>query len=573
MAVGDGVLGVAHSTSLKASELEGNAEHMTVVSICLFVSLLCACIVVGHLLEENQWTNQCETALLLGLGTGIIVLIASKGYSSHVLKFNEELFFIYLLPPIIFNAGFSVKKKEFFRNFIAIMLFGIVGVFISFAIISVGTWLLFPKLGLKNLPVRDILAIGVIFSATDSVCTLQVLDQDSTPMLYSLVFGEGVVNDATSVVLFRAFQTYNFDHFTPLDGLKIGGNFLYLFFTSTVLGIVSGLVSAYIIRKIYFGRESTDREIAIMILMAYLSYTFAELFELTGILSVFFCGIMMSHYTWHNVTEHSRTTTKHTFATMSFIAEVFIFLYVGMDAVDIDKWRRTQSSFRESAGLLGGLMFLIMLGRAAFVFPLSACSNFMTNSPRAKINLRQMSIIWWAGLMRGAVSIALAFNQFTMEGDAQRIYQNATVITSTITVVLTSTIVFGTLTSPLIAWLYPPQHRPTHPSKTVISPTASLNSHFHIPLLHDEEQQDTEDGPQDGTTVGRFFAGIPRPHNATALITAPRSTIHDAWRKFDDAFMRPKFGGKCYERIHSHKNSKNPSQDLDDDEDEEYDQS
>lgn len=65
MAVGDGVLGVAHSTSLKASELEGNAEHMTVVSICLFVSLLCACIVVGHLLEENQWTNQCETALLL----------------------------------------------------------------------------------------------------------------------------------------------------------------------------------------------------------------------------------------------------------------------------------------------------------------------------------------------------------------------------------------------------------------------------------------------------------------------------------------------------------------------------
>lgn len=66
---------------------------------------------------------------------------------------------------------------------------------------------------------------------------LQVLNQDETPLLYSLVFGEGVVNDATSVVLFRAVQTYNFDDFTPLEGLQIGGSFLYLFFSSTVLGI------------------------------------------------------------------------------------------------------------------------------------------------------------------------------------------------------------------------------------------------------------------------------------------------------------------------------------------------
>ena len=64
-----------------------------------------------------------------------------------------------------------------------------------------------------------------------------MLNQDETPLLYSLVFGEGVVNDATSVVLFRAVQTYNFDNFTPLEGLQIGGSFLYLFFSSTILGI------------------------------------------------------------------------------------------------------------------------------------------------------------------------------------------------------------------------------------------------------------------------------------------------------------------------------------------------
>lgn len=67
---------------------------------------------------------------------------------------------------------------------------------------------------------------------------MQVLSQDETPLLYSLVFGEGVVNDATSVVLFRAVQSYNFDDFTALQALQVVGSFLYLFFTSTVLGVM-----------------------------------------------------------------------------------------------------------------------------------------------------------------------------------------------------------------------------------------------------------------------------------------------------------------------------------------------
>lgn len=86
----------------------------------------------------------------------------------------------------------------------------------------------------------------------------------------------------------------------------------------------------------------------------------------------------MSHYTWHNVTESSRVTTKymifvlllsaqvalsldqsiisqfelflgclfrHAFATLSFIAEVFLFLYVGTDALDIEKWKFVSDRF------------------------------------------------------------------------------------------------------------------------------------------------------------------------------------------------------------------------------------
>jgi len=53
---------------------------------------------------------------------------------------------------------------------------------------------------------QDILALGAIFATTDSVAVLQVLDKDRSPILFSLVFGEGVINDAAGVALLRAIQ-------------------------------------------------------------------------------------------------------------------------------------------------------------------------------------------------------------------------------------------------------------------------------------------------------------------------------------------------------------------------------
>lgn len=113
---------------------------------------------------------------------------------------------------------------------------------------------------------------------------LQVLNQDETPLLYSLVFGEGVVNDATSVVLFNAIQSFDLSHIDSSIALQFVGSFFYLFITSTFLGVLvslshslcfflasphsdykyfffmcfynfqTGLVSAYVIKRLYFGR-------------------------------------------------------------------------------------------------------------------------------------------------------------------------------------------------------------------------------------------------------------------------------------------------------------------------------
>ncbi|KAJ1259147.1 hypothetical protein BS78_10G131800 [Paspalum vaginatum] len=502
----------------------------TVVSICVFTAVLFLCLVAGHLLEENKWVNESITALIIGCIIGAIIFLLTNGRHSHIMRFDEQLFFIYVLPPIIFNAGFQVKKKQFFHNFMTIMSFGVFGVFISVAIVSAGCYWLFPKVGFGQLDAADYLALGAIFSSTDTVCTLQVINQDETPRLYSLVFGEGVVNDATAVVLFNAIKNLNISQLKGGAVLKVISDFLYLFATSTILGISISLLTAYVLKALYFGRHSTDREVALMALMAYLSYMLAELLELSGILTVFFCGIVMSHYAWHNVTESSRITTKHIFATLSFIAETFIFLYVGMDALDIDKWKTSKASFKTSISIFGIIILLVLLGRAAFVFPISILSNTMSgSSERTPITFKHQAVIWWAGLMRGAVSIALAYNQFTFSGVTSDPV-HASIITSTIIVVFFTTLVFGFLTRPLISAVLPRHSMAL--SRGHSTGSNSPKDDFILPFLSADEE-----------ASGSGIVLEQAKKSLSMLLERPVHTVHIYWRKFDDKFMRPIFGG------------------------------
>ncbi|KAJ9543130.1 hypothetical protein OSB04_022837 [Centaurea solstitialis] len=497
--------------------LSSDPDAEFVDQIALFTALLSACIVIGHLLEKSRWINQSITALVIGLGTGCVILLTSGGKSSRILEFKQEFFFIYLLPPIIFNAGFQVKKKQFFRNFMTIVSYGAIGTLISFAVISYGATHLFPKLDIGYLEIKDYLALGAIFSATDSVCVLQSSVR------------EGVVNDATSVVLFNAIMNFDLSDMNAGVAYNFACNFLSLFFFSTVLGVFVGLLCAFIIRTLYFGRHSTDREIALMILMAYLSYITAEVFKLSGILTVFFCGILMSHYAWHNVTVKSQVTTRHTFATMSFIAEVFIFLYVGMDSLDVEKWRFVDNTPGKSIGASATLLGLIMVGRACFVFPLSFLSNLTRREEGEKVGFKQQVIIWWAGLMRGAVSVALAYKKFTGSGQTVQ-PANALLITSTITIVLFSTVVFGLLTKPFLKKLLP---HPSEPEETEPSSPRSLT----VPLLGNGADPEAETGNR-GT--------LPTTSSLKMLLNSPTNTVHHYWRRFDDSYMRPIFGGRGF---------------------------
>lgn len=201
-----------------------------------------------------------------------------------------------------------------------------------------------------------------------------------------------------------------------------------------------------------------------------------------------------------------------------------------MDALDIERWRIVSDSPKKSVQFSSILLGLVLIGRAAFVFPLSFLSNLTKKNTHEKLKFKQQFVIWWAGLMRGAVSMALAYNKFALSETKER--KNAFMITSTITVVLFSTLVFGLMTKPLIRLLLPsPKHLVRMASSEPTSPKS-----FIVPLL----------GNGQGIESNQSNQIPPRPSSLRMLLTTPTNTVHYYWRKFDDAFMRPVFGGRGF---------------------------
>ena len=113
-------------------------------------------------------------ACLMGIALGVAALL--WGRVTHrqglELSFDSSVFFTFMLPPIIFYGGLAIECKLFVSNLLSILAFGVLGTFVSFAILAATLF------GVSRLPnvlrVSDCLALAAIFAATDSVAVLQV---------------------------------------------------------------------------------------------------------------------------------------------------------------------------------------------------------------------------------------------------------------------------------------------------------------------------------------------------------------------------------------------------------------
>ena len=231
-------------------------HEMVGIGSLLFVFIIVISLVSSKIISRfNIFAiNESTISIVLGLLIGIIITFFPGSSSTNVFSFDSEFFFFVLLPPIVFEAGFGLKRKHFFRNMTSILMFAVIGTMISTIIIAFGLYSLSYMTILPEFGILECLLFGTLISAVDPVGTLSVLGKKElnvSPMLYSLIFGESVLNDAVTIVLYKIFSSYNdtqiiisFEkHF-----FSVIGEFCGIFIGSCLIGLVVALFASAILR-------------------------------------------------------------------------------------------------------------------------------------------------------------------------------------------------------------------------------------------------------------------------------------------------------------------------------------
>lgn len=192
---------------------------------------------------------EAALVILVGMLAGLVIhaIVGDDQYSGGVaddvaqsmLSFSPTVFFVLLLPPIIFNSGYHLRRDLFFRHIAPICLFACIGTVVcTFVVASI----LYVALPLFNFSPSflELAAFGALISATDPVSTLAVFQSKKVdPHLFYLVFGESVINDAVGLVLFESLA-----HLIENEaGLNVGQEvvqFLFDFFTGFLGSLVLG---------------------------------------------------------------------------------------------------------------------------------------------------------------------------------------------------------------------------------------------------------------------------------------------------------------------------------------------
>uniref|UniRef100_A0A8C1SN73 Sodium/hydrogen exchanger n=1 Tax=Cyprinus carpio TaxID=7962 RepID=A0A8C1SN73_CYPCA len=322
--------------------------------------------------------------------------------------FDPEVFFNILLPPIIFHAGYSLKQRHFFRNLGSILAYAFVGTVVSCFIIGLfmyGCVMLMKQIGHLggDFFFTDCLFFGAIVSATDPVTVLAIFNELQVDAdLYALLFGESVLNDAVAVVLSSSIVAYqpegdNTHTFEAMAMLKSFGIFLGVFSGSFALGVATGVVTALISFNFTKLRDFPLLETALFFLMSWSTFLLAEACGFTGVVAVLFCGMTQAHYTFNNLSPESQDRTKQLFELLNFLAENFIFSYMGLTLF-------TFHNHVFNPIFIVGAFLAVFLGRAANIYPLSFLLNL---GRRNKISSNFQHMMMFAGL-RGAMTFALS---------------------------------------------------------------------------------------------------------------------------------------------------------------------
>ena len=577
-------------------------EHLS-LQVLLAVILLVLYVIAAPIFEKINFHYMHESGVIMLLGIGITLtfkfFIPSLDFTKS-LAFSDKIFFTFVLPLIIFGAGYNLKKRQFFKCFTYIFLLGVVGTLIAFTWVAPLTYFFnqfnffylsyskydyasLIKMGgvpidpitkqrlniselnitfnesinsirmniyenisseneeqkeeedeeqiendyvdLKKHPIlldfslMDALSFAAVISATDAVAALTFIHEDTEPKLFSILFGEGVVNDAVCIVIYKILTDFQREggQFSLSSVISMFGTFCSLFGWSFVIGLGMGIIGSLILKSLKKYSIGRQAECALICLFAYLSYILSEELELSPIIALLFNGIFNSHYSFYNLSFQAREESSILSRVLSAIAEAFVFVYLGLTAVHY-----FQVAFSWSFMIFE--LCVVICGRFVSVFGICILMDLFHVS-NFKLSFVERGICSCSGTIRGAIAFGLSISIVSKSQLNRDI-----LLSTTLSLVFISTIVFGALMPYFINFFKSfDKNNKTKENKEELeyhNLDDEYNNEFRFSYLHPNFDNKLEE--------------FSKEKNLEVLKKRLSYWLGTYWLQFDDAYLKPK---------------------------------
>ena len=263
-------------TSYLLQQKRIEAVHETVISI--FAGM-----------QERGLLWMISTNTKPGMTVGLMLAVTSGTSIQNLVSFDYQIFFNLLLPPIILASGYELHQANFFRNIGTILTFAFAGTFISAIVLGLFLWM-YTRVNFDGFETKmtfvEAISVGATLSATDPVTILAIFNTYKVdPKLYTVIFGESILNDAVAIVMFETAQRYKEGGAAGTLGVlslfESIGFFLGVFFGSLIIGVIIGIGTALILKHTHV-RRVPKIESCLIVLIAYASYFFSNGIHMSG---------------------------------------------------------------------------------------------------------------------------------------------------------------------------------------------------------------------------------------------------------------------------------------------------
>ncbi len=353
---------------------------------------------------------------------------------------TPESISLIVLPPLLYAASTDVALTELRKVIGAVSALAVGLVAVSAVAVAFTVHTIVP-----DVPLAAGFVLGAVLASTDPVAVSALARRlRLPPRLLALVQGESLLNDATSLVLFRVAVT------AAAAGTVSVGGAAAQFVRLGAGGALVGLGLAALVAQLRRRTDDIVLETAISLLTPYAVYVVAEVCGTSGVTAVVVAGLYLGRRGVELTRGAVRLRIDGVYDVVVFLLESVVFAVIGLELPTLV--RDLPASDRNFAVAAVAVTLVALLTRLLWIYPAGYLPRLIgrpLDSQGPAPTWRVLAVATWAGT-RGVVPLAAALSiPLTVDGGAPFPHRDLLIVLAISCIILTL-VVQGLTLEPLV---------------------------------------------------------------------------------------------------------------------------